>query len=320
MPDNLTMIYRLSSAVLTFLIIIMLISKSVKFEDLREVLITLPKGNLAFFLGISILISIFKAWRFLILLNNSKINISYWGTLKAFIASQTLTPFPGGEAFRGILVHKQSGTPVVTTAGPVIIQAFLEFFSAGLVVLIGSLFVKELRVPALVAGSLVVVLAYISLHKQTIKILERFLPAIKLIDKILKQLFFVQNQIKKDFFKRGIFVKSFLLSMFNIFLGGYLVYSVAGGYEVDLNFLKSILVYSSSIVIQTLAGFSPGGVGFTEGGMLGILLLFDINLTKALAVVLVFRAVTLVFSFVLGALFLVLFYSSLLIKDRALIK
>ncbi len=106
------------------------------------------------------------------------------------------------------------------------------------------------------------------------------------------------------------------MSILTHLIGGFLVFIIAHFYGADIDFFRSVFIYVSSIVIQGVASISPGGLGVTEGGMTGILLLSNVDISKALAIVLLFRVVTLLYSVILGLVFLTVFYGKSLLKKE----
>src|SRR5689334_14789652 len=91
------------------LVLVYVVSKAININDLNKVIFSFPREQLLMLLTLSFIINVLKAWRFLVLLRFNKIKISFFDTVKTYIASQTTSPLPGGEALRGILVKRESG-------------------------------------------------------------------------------------------------------------------------------------------------------------------------------------------------------------------
>jgi uncharacterized protein (TIRG00374 family) len=311
---------KLLISTILLVILIFIVSKAVKVEDLQKIIFDFPKEKLLLFFALSLIITLLKAWRFLILLRNSNIKISFFDNLKVFIASQAITPLPGGEAMRGVLVHKESGVHVIKTSGPVLSQAFLEVFSAVMMAVILSIaFEDDFIVPSLIGFLIMSVIFILLIHKQLLGLLLKNFSQIKFLKNGLRKIIEAQSHIRKNIMDEGtnlpdkIWVRALGLSLIINAFGGFLIFLIARSYGADLNIFRSIFIYSSSIVISSLATISPGGIGFTEGGMTGILLISGVELPKALGIVLIFRIVTLIFSILLGLIFFGLFYSKQMI-------
>lgn len=305
-------------------ILVFIVNQAIEVKNLPAIILNFPKEQLLLLVAISLTISVLKAWRFLILLKNSDINITFIQTLKAFMASQAISPLPGGESVRGILIHKETGEKLHKTAGPVITQAYLELLSATFLALIGSLVFSFLRIPIFSFLILMLLLAFIINSKKALKLLRKKLSKAIIFNKILDKLIEAQKSIRNNFIDEDtnlpdkVLVQSFALSLLTNILGGCLILLIAKYYGINLNIFQSIFINSASIIIQGLGTISPGGLGFTEGGMTGILLTYQVPLSKAIAIVLLYRLMTLILSIFLGLIFLLIFYSRSLLFKKAL--
>jgi uncharacterized protein (TIRG00374 family) len=278
-------------------------------------ILSFPKDKLFFLILVSLLISFLKATRFFILLKTVGIKINFLDNLKVFIASQALTPLPGGETMRGLLLKYQTHTSFSYAAGPVVMQAFIEILSSACWVFIGSFIFKILQLPSTITLFLITLFAVFFLNEKVFIYISSSVPRLKLLENYYSYLLIFQKGFKKQFFHSrknnlfgNIFILSFSLGLLTNILGGFLVFLTAYFYGVDLNILKAIFVFSSSQLLQWIGFMLPAGLGFTEGGMTAILLLFGVNITDALAVVILFRLITLFFTIFLGSTFLIIFF------------
>ncbi len=310
--------FRLFFSVSLLVLLGFIISHAIKIEDLKKIIWDFPKEQLLIFMVISLGISFLKAWRFLLLLHNAKIPINLWTTSKLYFASQTTTPLPGGEALRGVLIKHETDVPVIKSSGPIITQAFLEIGSALFLVLIGSFIVEDdFLVPVLISSVVLTVIAFILLNEKIFQMIFSRLPEKKSGTKLKKILFAFRTKLKlvqtgmlhniKD--PQHSLVKTFIVSIGIHLLGGLLVFAIAKSYDLNINFFSALFVYTAGVVIQGLSVIVPGGLGLTEGGMTGLLLLSNIELSKALAVVIIFRLVTLFYNVLIGLIFFILFYA-----------
>lgn len=311
---------RLLFSIVLLGVLIFIISKAVKIDDLQKIIWDFPKDKLVLFFALSTVITILKAWRFLLLLRNSKIVISFAETLRAFIASQAITPLPGGEVMRGILIHKESGVETIKTVGPTLSQAFLEVFSAVMMAVILSIaFEDDFIIPSVIGLFAMCIIFIFLVHKELLGLFLNQFTKVKIFGNFLKRILETQNHIRKNILDEEtnlpdkIWVRALGLSLIINVFGGFMIYLIAKSYGVELDIFRSTFTYSASIVIQTLTAIAPGGIGFTEGGMTGILLLSNIELGKAIGIVIIFRAVTLIFSILLGLIFMAFFYSNQII-------
>ena len=307
------MYYRLALSAFLLGVLIYIVSRSINSDQLWFLIFRFPKKQLLILCLISSLVTVLKAWRFLTLLLTSDIEISFWEALRIYAAGGAITPIPGGEAVRGILIKKETGTKISYTVGPIISQAYLEIISAAILTLIGSLIFRVLRIPATIILILLLGLAFILSRQDIFNFIFEHLKKFK---SLKKKLMPAQKHIEQLIFdEQKNLVKVFLVSIITHLIGGLLIVIISNAYNIEINFLESFFIYSASIIIQGLS-ISPGGIGFTEGGIIGLLLIFKVNFHQALAITLIFRAVTLFFYILVGILFLVIFYGKAIIFKR----
>lgn len=316
-------VLRITISLLFLIALGLFVSKTIDLHKVAFQLSYFPKDIIILLCCISILISILKSWRFFILIKNNNIHPTFWQTLKVYIAGQATTPLPAGEAMRGILLKHEVGTSFTKTTGPVITQAFLELFSASLVVLLGSAILDIFRISAIVSFVLILFLTALLLNKKLLTTLLKLTRKIEAIYKKKKKLVSIQKAIQKNILsKEKRFVNTTFLITLGIgvctnLLGGLMIFLIAYNLGVPLDMFRGIFLYACNVVIMAFAGIIPGGLGFTEGGMTGILLLYQVPITKAITIVLLFRLITLGFYILIGILFILAFYSKPLLIDKS---
>jgi glycosyltransferase 2 family protein len=308
-------------AVLIVVVIFYFLVTAVDMNTLIQLLRGFSWVKLIILCFLSVLISILKSWRFLLLLRHNDIKVDFWDNLKVYIASQTTSPLPGGESVRGVLINKETGTSILRISGSVITQAYLEFLSAAMIVIIGSLLLQSFRIPALITLISISLLTFFLMHKRIPQVLKLISRYFKRMSFLHEKIGLVQTGFKKNVVSKrkkrieAVFWWSLVIGILTNIIGGIIIYLITLEYQDGVSIMQSIFVYASSIVLQTLSIVSPGGIGVTEGGMVGVLLSFKVNLENSLAIVVIFRAVTLFFSVCLGLLFLSYFYGRrLLVK------
>jgi len=120
--------------------------------------------------------------------------------------------------------------------------------------------------------------------------------------KIVKKLFETFDTIH-FLLKPKLYAKSIGYSVTAWLIESFAVYLIFLGFNIDLNLPTVILIFAVSSIIGGLS-MLPGGIGLTEGGMIGLLLLEGIDYTSAISVVLLVRIVTLWFSVAIGLIVL----------------
>lgn len=293
----------------------LILVRSLDFQKLLEILHQFSLWHIITLLLISSVIVLCKIWRFYILLQNSEVTITFWQTSKAFIASQSTTALPGGEATRGVILAKEITEPFAKTTGVVLTQAFLEVICALTIALIGSLFFPVFLGAYLIVGGIIACIVVLLLHPVLLPSLMKRLNHVPWIKAHSFKLTSTQKLLritlfdKKFSLPRQSFMRAFGVGILSNIVGGLLIYMIAHFLQIEhLTLIKSVFIYASSIVVQSIGGISPGGLGFTEGALTGLLLAFALTVNQIVAFILIFRAVTLVFSLLIGLGFIGIFY------------
>ncbi len=307
------MIWRFVLFFIILALVLFTLIKAVDLSQLGELLIDFPRSSIAVLCFLSLLISFIKAWRFSFLLKNNQVKISFSQVLKVYFAGQATTPLPGGEALRSLLLKKEIGVRVSDTSAAVITQAFLEFSSAAILLVIGSFLLNLERVPAVIALFAVFLMGFFLTHPGALNKIVKFVNKVKRTKSFTDQIQEAQRDIRQNVFDK-IFLRVLTLAILTNFLGGLMIYIIVIAYNLDLNFIQSTFVYCTSVVVSSLSGIIPAGFGFTEGGMIGVLLLSKVQLSEAIALVVIFRLINVIFYVLVGLIFLGLFYGHSFIR------
>lgn len=312
---------RLALVIAVVIGLFIIIEKRVPLPTLTKLLLSFPRLELFLLLCISFLISVVKAYRFYLLLSKNGIRINFIKTLRTYVASQALTSLPGGEAGRGIFLSQEvKKVKASHTTGPIVIQAYLEVFTAALVFFVTGLLYTQVLMPAIAILAFVIVLAVIVVNDTVYTFIIKGVTRIPLLRSKRENILRFHDMIVKTINKKGKVSSSnykvIASSIISQLLGGILIFIIARHYHIELSFFKSLAIYSTAIVAQGLGGFIPGGLGITEGGMTGLLLAFGARLPSAIALILIYRITTLVFYIVVGLLWICLFYLKRLLKVK----
>ena len=308
--------YRLPIFIFIAIAIIFILSRTVSLSTLEDQLTSFPKSQLVLLCLLSIGISVLKSWRFFLLLRKSDISVSFWQIVKVYIAGQATAPLPGGEAFRSVLLHQETGVDRVKTSGPVIMQAFLVFVSSAVIAIIGSLYYGILINIALLSVIILLVVLYILGNKNHLDALLTKLQKFQKFRKHSEMAKTIHTNIRHNMIHRGsdklpsvTFLYTIGIGILSNIVGGGIIYIIAHAYAVNITLLLSIYIYAMSVIIAALSGIVPAGIGLTEGGITGLLLLLHITVSKAFLIVIMYRIINLVFYLLIGIVFLLLFYS-----------
>lgn len=311
--------------ILSFLFIaglFFLILHTVDIEKLVTLLFSFPKSTLVLLLFLSFSMSLLKTLRFYLLLQNAGIAVSFLTTLKVYLAGQAISPFPGGEAARAVMLRKETGVALSQISGTIVTQAFLEFLSAALLAVVGSFLLQRLQPVAFILALFISCILFFFIHKTLIDHIVHVIKFFPFTHGLVHHLLIMHFDVRRNLVKKGgyrphkIFFSALCISFGITLIGALLLMIIAGVYETPFTVGPAIFTYAATMVLTGFAAFIPGGLGLTEGGMTGIVLFFVPSFTIAFAIVLIFRLVTFVFHTLLGLLLLTTFYGKSLYKKK----
>lgn len=307
--------FRLCVGLLLFVAVILIMAETFDLQEVLDAIGLFPLGALSTLLIASFLVSFLKGLRFHILVRHVGIEIKFWKTLRLFLASQAATPIPAGETIRAALLKQETGASLGRVASPVLGQAVYEIAGAAVIVFGASLFYPELFIPSLVAVVALIAVIWILLHRKLFNYLLDLMSHLPLIEKHFDRIRNGREHFRHNFalLEKGGFdyhvLSAIVLSLLAQLMGGLLVAIAAHTFNIPLNFFQATLVYASGAILQGVFTIIPGGLGVTEGGMSGILHLLGVNLSLALALVIIIRLATLLFPVILGFVIFTLFYA-----------
>lgn len=277
---------------------------------------------LAEVVALALLISLFKSIRFFLLVKGANLNIGFWETLRIFIAGQAATPLPGGEAVRGMLLKKETDGSHTQIAGPIISQVFLEMGAAILILGVGGFFYPPLVSIAVLATLVFVVVSTLMLHPSALTYLIG--PLIRwprmnaAADAVIKTQTYMRHILVPPKGARDSkMIQIGMVALAADIVGGLLIFTIAHYLAIPLSFFPSLILYAASVSIQGIASIIPAGLGVTEGGMIGLLGLFQISVTLGVPLVIIFRLATLALSVILGLMVLIVSFIRSRIVSRA---
>lgn len=287
----------------------------VDFKKVGEALYTFPKSHFVGVLLLSFLILSLKATRFWMLLHKFTIKTHFWQAFRISFAGGITSPLPGGEFFRGILVKHETKEDFTRISGAVISQSYFETSVAVILMIVGVVIIEDDFLPfALAALGFVVIFALVLAFKQSTRWIQHLLPSYKRINGFMDFLQEIQKHSFEAFINREkkrprkVFFELMSITLIAHLLGGMLLWLIFNGLSIEIDLLASVFMYSTSIVIAGIGSIVPGGIGIIEGGLLGLMALFGVQPTLAVAVILLFRIATLLFSILLGVIFFTIFY------------
>ena len=252
-------------------------------------------------LGLVFLSYFIRSLRWNMLLKSIKIEIPLKESIKIFFAGLGLGITPGkfGEVIKSHFLKRDYNYSISKTAPVIFIERYYDLVGIVTVSVLSSLFiVGESKTMLVVSVILVISLLIVSRQKKVV------LSILKLIEKtpILKKIF--SNSLESydtiiSLTSIKSFSKSSILSILSWFLEAVAAFLIFLAFDIPLDFPLVIFIFTILSIIGALS-MLPGGLGSTEGGMIGLLILQNVDYTSAFSVVLLVRIVTLWFSVFIG--------------------
>jgi uncharacterized protein (TIRG00374 family) len=292
------------------------ISRIISWDDVKTAVHALSWWNIVLIGGAILTIGIVKAVRFFCILRFGGIVVSLRNTIRIFIASQTFTPLPAGEVGRAMLFKKELGIHLDEVAGPVFLQALLELWTAALWVVLAVSFVGSiggwmglvgflgllaiLSAPLLFSKQLPHVFERLKNHGVTYKWVEKMQGVFEHFEAL------VTSKGKTNVW--GFWVLVVGLGLSSHALSGGLMWYIAQVQGAHITWLQGVFAVTMASLIEGILTIIPGGLGVTEGGLVGILSGFAVPWRKTIIITLIYRLATLPVSMAIALLFLLSTY------------
>ena len=304
----------------TFIIVIIaaigLYAIFLMFSDLSEVFGKLKDLKIEFLpiillLGSSGWMILFIRWN--LLLKHSNVNLPVKENLKIYLAGFALAVTPGklGEFLKSQLLKTKFGIPRKITAPIILVERLYNFIGIVIISIMGIWYFKLISYVIIATIMLLAISFTLISSKQIFQKFLVWLSKIKFMSKFALSLSESYDVVRKS--TRGlIFIYATSLSVGFWFIESLIAYFVLLSFGINgLKFLNVIPTYTSSIILGA-ASFLPEGIGIVEGSLAGLLALQGVDISVALALVVLIRIFTLWYNVLVGfiALKMVLGFSS----------
>ena len=285
------------------LVVYLLLSLYADMELLSRNLLLFSWSVLPVVLFFSLLNYLFRFLKWSLYLRVLEVDLPVGTSLLIFLAGLAMSVTPGklGELLKAFLLRSARGIPVARSAPIVLAERLTDFLALFLLSLLG-IFSYQASLVLVIAGlgavtALLAVVASRSLSLWLIQLLGK-LPVIRRVAKKLEEAYLSLRSLVRPRFLLGATALSVVAWFFEC-LGFHVV---LGGFgQVEPSLRLSTFIYS----VATMAGApSPGGLGLTEGGMVGLTQALQSGATPQMAVAatLVTRLCTLWLAVAIGLL------------------
>jgi len=201
-----------------------------------------------------------------------------------------LSPARVGEMLRSPLIKRDYNIPISKTAPIVLVERFYDLLAVTMIIAIGLLFTEiEKSIVLIPIGFIVVVLLVIK-NKNIINKIFNKLSKIKFLNKIIPNLDdsfeIIYSLLKPKYFVVGTGT-SLGLGLLQVAA----VYLFVIGLSNQIGFSDLAVIFLSATFAAAVS-MIPAGIGVFEGGLVGLLVLYDIEYEIALAITVLVRLVS----------------------------
>ncbi len=235
--------------------------------------------------------------RWELFLRSSGINIPFKRSLLIFISGflGSITPGKIGESLKSLSLKNLYNIPLSKSLPIVFLERFNDLTSSFLLILIGILFFDYGRVFSIIVGSIIFFVLIMLLTKPVQLAIFHFILRFR----VFKKSGGVIYSALKSLLTPKITLVSTIYGTIAWALEGIALWVVLLGFGVNNKMIFTIFIYVSASVIGAFS-MLPGGVGVTEGGLLGGLLASNIPRATAIASTILIRLLTLWYAVFLG--------------------
>ncbi len=247
-----------------------------------------------------------------------KIDISRLDSAGIFFSGLSMSVTPGkmGELLKCYILKKIKGTPISTSTSIVLAERITDFISLIIIAVMGAYIIGYGREISVLFGILFLFLVFIiSSRTISLKMITIF-EKIKFLNKFAKNIHNLYEGIYVLIRVKPLVI-TVLISLFGWFCECYGFYLTLGAFDTHFKVLSASFIYAFSTLIGALL-FLPGGLGFTEGSLAGLLMYAGIDKGISVASTFIIRAATLWFAVILGAMALLIYQKRLHLKFEEL--
>ena len=238
-------------------------------------------------------------WQFL--LKKNKINIPTKNSFLIFLGgiSMAITPGHVGELIKSQLIKNNYNIPRTKTAPIIFIEKFYDLTGAIIASIIGII-ILGMDTNLIIFSILVLsVIIFLIFYRPIFEFLKKRITKTKLFSKYFDNIVESYEIIRNSTTTKTASI-SFGLSILYWIIISVAVYFILLSFGIEsVSLLRTISIYSSSVIIGALS-FIPGGIGVTEGSLIGLFSLEGIEISMAIFLSVMIRIFTMWYSVCIG--------------------
>tara|TARA_Y100001936_G_C16087255_1_gene682732 strand:+ start:264 stop:1217 length:954 start_codon:yes stop_codon:yes gene_type:complete len=240
-------------------------------------------------------------FRWIILLKNVGYVLPHKKNFQIFLSGFPLSITPGkiGELIKSQLLKENFNTPRKVTAPIILVERFYNAIGIVIISIFGIWYFDFSGIVILITTCILITIFFI-LHSRTLfsKLID-FSSKIKFLSKFTDS-FKDSYDVINNSIKPKIFLTSSLLSAIYWLLESIAVYFILKSFGIDLFEITDVILSYTTSIILGVASFIPGGIGISEGTLIGLLSVNGLEFSTAVSITIFIRIFTLWYSVLVG--------------------
>ena len=239
--------------------------------------------------------------RWQILLKKNDINIPIKKSFLLFLGGMSMSITPGhvGELIKSQLMKTIYNIPRTKTAPIIFVEKFYDLTGAIIASIIGIIILGMDASLILISISILIVIIFLVYYRPIFEFILKRLTKTKFFSKYSENIS-DSYEIVRNSTTPQISSISFGLSVLYWIIISVAVHFILLSFGIEsISILKTISIYSSSVIIGAIS-FIPGGLGITEGSLIGLFSLEGIDVSLALILSVMIRILTMWYSVSIG--------------------
>ena len=239
--------------------------------------------------------------RWQILLKKNDINIPIKKSFLLFLGGMSMSITPGhvGELIKSQLIKTIYNIPRTKTAPIIFVEKFYDLTGAIIASIIGIIILGMDASLILISVSILIVIIFLIYYRPIFEFILKRVTKTKFFSKYSENIS-DSYEIVRNSTTPQISSISFGLSILYWIIISVAVHFILLSFGIEsISILKTISIYSSSVIIGAIS-FIPGGLGITEGSLIGLFSLEGIDISLALVLGVMIRILTMWYSVSIG--------------------
>ena len=239
--------------------------------------------------------------RWQILLKKNDINIPIKKSFLLFLGGMSMSITPGhvGELIKSQLMKTIYNIPRTKTAPIIFVEKFYDLTGAIIASIIGIIILGMDTSLILISVSILIVIIFLIYYRPIFEFILKRVTKTKFFSKYSENISDSYEIVRNSTTPRILSI-SFGLSILYWIIISVAVHFILLSFGIEsISVLKTISIYSSSVIIGAIS-FIPGGLGITEGSLIGLFSLEGIDVSLALILSVMIRILTMWYSVSIG--------------------